>query len=235
MPAPLWPGGPLLEQAPEVFPLGTDSILLADFACPGARDRLLDLGTGCGILPIVLLWDRPGVTATAVELSPAACALARKNLTRNGLEQRVCLLEQDLRQFRQTLPAGGFDLTVSNPPYFPAGSGFSGPLENARQDTLCTLPQLCAAAAWSTRWGGRFCLVFPPARLCELFAALTECGFAPKRIRPVHHAPGLPVNLLLVEARRGGKPGLVWEPDLYLHTAQGQESPEYQRIYRRTP
>lgn len=230
----LWPGGPVWSGAPDVFPLGTDAILLADFARPHSGDRVLDLGTGSGVLPLLLSAGQPGLRVTAVDISPAACALARKNLADNRMEGTV--LEADLREYKSVLPCGGFDLTVSNPPYFAAGSG-AAPAPHrrtAREDGTCTLPQLCAAAAWSTRWGGSFCMVFRPERLGELFSTLEQAGFAPKRLRPVHHAPGRAVSLLLIEARRGGKPGLLWEPDLYLFTAQGQESPEYRRICRRT-
>ncbi len=232
----LWDGGPILHQAPGVFPMGTDSILLSDFAHPGPRDRILDLGTGTGILPILMLYDAPRRTAGAVELEENACALARKNFETNGIESRVSLIPGDLRQHRTLIPTGQFDLTVSNPPYFGAGSGpdAASGLKNARGDGTCTLQDLCAAAAWATRWGGSFCLVFRPDRLCDLIISLRTNGFEPKRIRPVHHTRSSPVNLILVEARRGGNPGLTWEKDLYLRDENGSETPELQNIYRRT-
>jgi tRNA1(Val) A37 N6-methylase TrmN6 len=231
----LWDGGPILEQASGVFPMGTDSILLADFARPGKRDRILDLGTGSGILPVLLLSRQAQCTALALEIDPAACDLARRNLAQNQLSQRGSVLEGDLRDHRQLLKAGGFDLTVSNPPYFsrhsgpPAGNG----LRDARGEHCCTLSQLCQAAAWATRWGGRFCLVFRPERLAELICALRENSLEPKRLRPVHHARSSPVNLVLLEARRGGNPGLTWEDDLYLYHPDGTETPELRRIYHR--
>jgi tRNA1(Val) A37 N6-methylase TrmN6 len=231
----LWDGGPVLQQASGVFPMGTDSVLLADFARPGPRATVLDLGTGSGILPILLLYARPGLSASAVELEETACRLAKSNFAANGLSERIQLISGDLRQYRALLPAGGFDLTVSNPPYFGSGAGREAAygLKNARGDGTCTLEDLCSAAAWATRWGGSFCLVFRPERMGELFYALRDSGFEPKRLRPVHHGPGDPVNLILLEARRGGKPGLLWEKDLYLRTHKGQETQEIRRIYRR--
>ena len=231
----LWPGGPVLSQSAEVFPLGTDAVLLADFARPGRRDRILDLGTGCGVLPVLLSWENPDVAVTAVDSSPAACALARKNFEQNGLARRVTLLEADLRDYRTRLSCGAFDRTVSNPPYFSGENGFvaEGSMGYARSDLGCTLLQVCQAAAWATRWGGSFCLVYRPERIGELFSTLEQTGFTPKRLRPVHHGPGMPANLILIEARRGGRPGLRWESDLYLHTADGLESPEARRIYHR--
>jgi tRNA1(Val) A37 N6-methylase TrmN6 len=231
----LWNGGPQLEQQPGVFPMGTDSILLAAFSQPGPRDRVLDLGTGTGILPLLLLYDRPGLRAVALEQDEAACRLAARNFHINGLQDRIILQQGDLRDHRSLLAPGSFDFTISNPPYFPTGSGHAAGsgLEFARGDGLCTLEDLCTAAAWATRWGGRFTLVFRPDRLAALFSALTQAGFQPKRLRPVHHNVGAPVNLLLLEARRGGNPGLTWEPDLYLYEPDGQETPELRSIYRR--
>lgn len=231
----LWDGGPLLHQSPGVFPMGTDSILLADFARPGPKDRVLDLGTGTGLLPILLLFSRPRLTASAIEKSPEACQIAQKNFDCNGLSDRIRLIPGDLREHRSLIPTGQFDLTVSNPPYFPSGSGpdAGSGLKDARGDATCTLEDLCGAAAWATRWGGSFCLVFRPDRLSDLFLSLKNAGFEPKRIRPVHHTVHSAVNLVLVEARRGGNPGLIWEKDLYLRDETGEESPELRKIYRR--
>ena len=230
----LWPDGPILYQSPDVFPLSTDSILLADFARPGPRDRVLDLGTGSGVLPVLLTFERPELTVTGIELSSPACALFRRNIQSNGLENRVTLLQGDLRE-PGAIPNGVFDLTLSNPPYYSESSGAvaDGDMGQARSDLSCTLSQLCMTAARATRWGGRFCLVFPPDRLCDLISSLRDSGFEPKRLRPVHHSPGKAANLILLEARRGGKPGLRWEPDLYLHDTGGAESAETRRIYHR--
>ncbi len=231
----LWQDGPIIEHEHGVFPVGTDSILLADFVQLNKSSRLLDLGTGGGILPILLLSKYKNVTAIAIELDSVACTLANKNFLRNDLSDRVTLLEGDLREHRRLLPHGQMDVTIANPPYF---SQYGGPMASnrpgtARCDESCTLLQLCTAAAWSTRWGGHFYLVFRPDRLAELFEALHTSGFAPKRICPVHHTPSAPVNLILLEARRGGNPGLKWEPDLYLYDADGRESADYCRIYHR--
>ena len=236
MPQTLWDGGPILHQSPGVFPMGTDSVLLAHFAQPGKKDRILDLGTGTGILPILLAFERPAVTVTALEQSEVACKTAEMNFNENGLTDRITLMQGDLRHHRALIQTGQYDLTVSNPPYFSFGSGpdAEAGLKDARGDSTCTLTDLCRAAAWATRWGGRFCLVFRPDRICDLLYALREAGFEPKRLRPVHHSPGDPVNLILVDARRGGNPGLIWENDLYLRDENGNESPELQRIYRRS-
>ena len=229
----IWPNGPLLREDPEVFPTGTDSILLADFARPGPNRRVLDLGSGSGILSILLLHGRPSLTATAVELQPQACRLGAENFRLNHMEDRVRLIQGDLRDYRSLLSPGSFDLTISNPPYFSEGTGKDARLKNARGDGTCRLSELCKAAAWATRWGGSFFLTFRPERLCDLFVCLRSTGFEPKRLRPVLHSPSHPVSILLLEARRGGRSGLTWEAPLFLHTSDGRESPELRRIYHR--
>lgn len=231
----LWPGGPVF--CPEAgAPLGTDSVLLADFVrCSGAK-RGIDLGCASGILSLLLLWREPGLHMTGLELREDAAALARENLARNGLTARGEMLAGDIRAHRSLFRAGSFELAVSNPPYFPPGSGALSPdpaRAAARGETDCTLSELCAAAAYLLRTGGRFCLVHRPERLSELFCALSAAGLEPKRLRPVCPRPESAPNLVLVEARRGGKPGLQIEPALVLTDAEGNESEEVRRIYRR--
>lgn len=128
----------------------------------GKRDRILDLGTGSGILPVLLLSMAPAATASAVELSPEACKLAQTNFQCNGLSDRVQLIPGDLRQYRERIPAGAFDLTVSNPPYFETGTGYDASfgLKDARGDGTCTLEDLCTAAGWATAGADGFAWSF---------------------------------------------------------------------------
>lgn len=231
----LWPGGPLFLDA-EQAPLCTDSVLLADFVRPAGLERGVDLGCGSGILSLLLLARTTKLHMTGLELQPEAAALAAENMARNGLEERTQMLSGDIRAHRRLFAAGSFELAVSNPPYFPVGSGSLSPdpaRAAARGETDCTLPELCAAAAYLLRTGGRFCLVYRPERLSELFCRLSEAGLEPKRLRLVCPRPESAPSLVLVEARRGGKPGLVIEPPLALTDADGNESAEVKRIYHR--
>ena len=230
----LWPEGPVFAPA-EHAPLCTDSILLADFV-PGGCARGIDLGCGSGILSLLLLWREPKLHMTGLELLPAAAELAEENLIRNGLGERSSLRTGDIREHRSLFPAGGFDLAVSNPPYFPVGSGALPPdpaRAAARGETACSLEELCAAAAWLLRSGGRFCLVYRPERLAELFCRMAAAGLEPKRLREICPRPGSAPSLVLVEGRRGGRPGLKIEPALVLTDAAGNESAEGKRIYHR--
>lgn len=200
-----------LIQSDGVFKLGGDTLALSRFATVRRGDRVCDLGCGSGALGLLLLEREAELALTGVELDRAAAELAARNYEINGVTGAV--LAGDLRD-RGLLPAGGFDLAVSNPPWFRAGAGRSG--GPARCEEGCTLEQLCAAAGRLVRNGGRFALVHRPQRLADLFAALRGAGLEPKRLRLVQHGPDKPPSAALVECVKQGRPGLDVEPVLLL-------------------
>ena len=233
----LWPDGPCFFYDDRLFPPGTDSFLLSAFPRLRAGQRVCDLGAGTGLLGLLLLARQPELRVTGVELLPAAAALGAKTAAANGLTGRLEVLPGDFRQIRALLPAGRFDLVVCNPPYFPADGGVlaAGPgRQAARAELNGTLEDICGAAAWLLRWGGAFCLVHKPERLTDVLCALRQSGMEPKRLRLVCKSAEAAPSLLLVEARRGGKPGLSLEPPLVLQGAEGAPSPELDTIYFRT-
>lgn len=231
----LWLGGPRFLCAEGGFKLSTDSVLLAHFCAPLRAKKILDLGCGTGVLPVLLHGSHPNAEISGIEIQPGSAALARHNMEANGLSGD-CIMTGDLREHRALFPAGVYDLVVSNPPYFSAGSGFSAPEAGraiARDERCCTLEDLCAAAKHLCRWGGFFALVHRPERLSEIFCTLTANGLEPKRLRMVQYRSGYAPNLVLVEARRGGKPGLDIEKPLILTDSTGADSDEIRQIYHR--
>ena len=159
--------------------------------------------------------------------------MAARNIEENGLQEKMLLHHADLRTLRGILPAGETDLVVSNPPYFKRNSGgkAAGALRlAAREEDTCTIEDICTAAAYLLRWGGTFSLVYRPERLTDLLCAMRGCGIEPKRLRFVEKESGTPPILVLVEGRRGGNPGLVFEPPLTIYGADGRESAEMDRI-----
>lgn len=231
----LWAGGPVFRQDPGAK-LTTDSVLLADFVALRGAERGIDLGCGSGILSLLLLCRSEKLHMTGLELREEAAALARENLARNGLGERSRILTGDIREYRSLFSHGSFDLAVANPPYFPAGSGASSPdpaRAGAREERDCSLEELCAAAAFLLPTGGRFSLVHRPERLAELLCCMSQSGLEPKRLRFVSARAESAPSLVLVEGRRGGRPGLVIEPPLLLQDAEGKESAEVRRIYHR--
>ena len=232
----LYPGGPRFYHSPGVFRLGTDSVLLADFASAPRAKRILDLGCGGGTLEILLALRAENAVAEGVEIDPGAAALCRKNIEENGLSGRCSVVTGDLRRYRELFRAGDYDLIVSNPPYFPSDSGYTAPDPQraaARDERSCSLQELCEAAKWLLRWGGLFALVHRPERMSEVLCTMSEAGIEPKRLRMVQYDASRAPSLFLAEGRRGGKPGLEILPPLYLTDGEGRDSPEIERIYHR--
>ena len=215
---------------------GEDALLLARFSAPRPGERVCDLGTGTGILP--LYWHRLRTDAAdgvffvdAVEREPVAASLARRAVEESGLSPYIRVWQADLRALDRVLPAGAYDRVTCNPPYFPAGSGpasFPGTPEAARrrmarQDGAprCTLDQVLAAASRLLTNGGRFCICHRPERLADLLSGLRACSLEPKRLRLLLAAPGDAVPwLVLCEAKKGAGPGLQTEVFM-----KGEEAP----------
>ena len=231
----LWDGGPYFAQS-EHFRLGTDSVLLADFANTAPYRNGIDLGCGSGILPLLLLWRSEKLRMTGLEILGSAADSAEENMLRNGLSERCGIVRGDIRDCRSIFRSGQFDLVISNPPYFPTGSGKlpqDASKAAARGELSCTLDDICAAAAYLCRTGGSFCLVHRTERMAELMMKLSSAGLEPKRLRLVAHTASSAPSLVLLEARRGAKPGLTVLPTLVIRSADGSETDEILKIYHR--
>ena len=229
----LWPDGPLFSQPKDGFGFTTDSVLLADFACRQSFRRCCDLGSGIGVLTLLIADACPDALVEAVEIQPRWAELSRQNIAANGMEGRVNVITGDLREHRSMFVPGSFDLVVSNPPYFPAGSGKTaqGAFAIAREERCCTLADVVRAGAYLLKTGGRFCIVHRSERLAELMCAMTHAGLEPKRLRLIQHSRGSKPKLVLAEGRRGASPGLDVLPPLILKDDLGSDTPEARRIY----
>ncbi|MBQ6249563.1 MAG: methyltransferase [Oscillospiraceae bacterium] len=228
----LWPGGPVYYYGDGVFRPSTDSFLLGGFAPVRRFDRVCDLGAGMGLLGL-LLWARePSVSVTAVELSPMGCELCRRMADQNGMDMTV--VETDFRD-RAALPMGRHDLVVCNPPYFslPSGATAEARPGEARSEVTATLEDVLSAAAWLLPTGGRLAMVYRPERLTDLLCAARGHGLEPKRLRLVHHDARSAPSMVLLECRRGGRPGLAVEPPLLLLDGVGQETEDVKNAYFR--
>ena len=221
-------------QSPGGFRYGTDAVLLAHFAAPGRGDRLCDLGCGGGIIPLLCAAVTPCPALTGVEILPAAADRARRGVLANGLEGRIEILEGDYRD-PALLPAAHFTVVTANPPYQKVGAGLPSPDSErylSRTEVNATLSEVIATAARIVEPGGRFCLVHRPERLTDALCLLRERGLEPKRLRMVAKDAGSAPALFLLEALRGGRPGLSVLPLLPLFEGDG-ESAELRAIYRR--
>lgn len=218
-----------LELCAGAFPLSTDSIALAHFTKLPKNARVLDLGSGCGTLGLLLCADRPDCRVTGVEIDATAHETALDNIRRNDISDRHTSICADLKSIPSLLPAGSFDACISNPPYFTGGPK-SKTVPNARQENLCDLESLFASAAWTLRYGGDFFLVHRPERLAELFVCGAKHNLEPKRLCLLRHRADGPVSLVLVQFRKGAKPGLIWE-EAALHNSDGSDTDFYRQLY----
>ena len=217
----LWANGPHFYYDTALFPPTTDSFALGYFAHPRRGGAVCDLGSGVGLLGALLLSREPSLHVVNVEQNADALVLAERTFAENGwaAEHRL----GDLRDAAVLPAAGSMDYCVCNPPYFRSGSGKSAEGEarqNAREEAQSTLAEVCTAAGRVLRWGGGFAVVYRPERLVDLFYELRAHGMEPKRLRFVAQRADAAPSLVLVEARRGGKPALVIEPPLVVGSAE---------------
>lgn len=218
-----------LEIPPEAFPLSTDSMVLSHFIKLPKSAKVLDLGSGCGTLGVLLCAKDPGCTVTGYELTELSHQAAVENIRRNHLEARMESICADLRRIPEALPQGSFSLCVSNPPYFSGGpASCKTPL--ARREDGCTLADLLKCAAWVLKYGGDLCLVHRPERLGEIIALAAPLHLEAKRLALLRHREGQAPNLILLQLRKGGKPGLSWE-EITLYDKSGIPTQEYRAIY----
>lgn len=198
-----------LRQDTSLPMLGTDSMLLSRFCTLRRGMRVLDLGCGVGVLGVLLAERCDGLTLDGIELEPSSAALAERNLRENGLEGSI--LQADLRD-EGWFSEGHYDLIVSNPPYFPQGSGVTATRRSAeaRSELTCTLWDICHAAAPRLKTGGRLAIVCRCERLTDLLVAMREHDIEPKRLEFVQTSPNKPPKLFLCEGiRQGGAGGKV--------------------------
>ena len=222
-------GGYTLSICEGAFPLSTDSIALAGFVRLPKNARVLDLGSGCGTLGLLLCASDPGCHVTGVELRQEDHLQAQENIRANRLEGRMESICDDLKHADRLFSPGSFEICVSNPPYFAAGPA-SQTVPAARREDHCSLAELCAAAGWALKYGGDFYIVHRPERMAELFACASPHKLEPKRLCLLRHTQDKPVSLILVQLRKGAKPGLIWE-ELCLFDSHGNPTEQYKKLY----
>lgn len=214
-----------LLQAENGYRFSLDPVLLARFVDARGGEVVVDLGSGSGIIPLLLAKLSPARKLLGIELQPRLAARAERNVELNGLQQRVEIIPGDLRQIRQLLPVASADLVVSNPPYRQVGHGRISPADEraaARHELAGGLDDFVSAAAWLLNNGGRFALIYLAERLPELLGRLVANGIEPKRLRMIHPRKQSPARLVLVEGRKAARPGVVVEKPLYIYEGKGR-------------
>ena len=227
-------GGLRIIQRESGFRFGTDAVLLADFAAVKRGERVCDMGTGTGVLPLLLSARAEETTFDAFEVQPDVADMARRSVALNELEGRIRVHCADCRKASAVIGHETVQLVVTNPPYAALGAGLVSPEMTraiSRSDLNCGLTDWMAACARVLQNGGRLCAVFPAPRLLELCDAMRGAKVEPKRVRFIVSRPESAPKLVLVEGKKRGRPGLHLLPMLVTHTADGGFTDEMRRIY----
>lgn len=220
-------------QDPRRFCFGMDAVLLSGFArCD--RGDLLDLGTGTGILPLLLSVKTGAGHLTGLEIQEESADMARRSVRMNGLEERITIVTGDLKEAGEIFSPASFDVVTCNPPYIAQSHGLTNPSDAkavARHEILCTLSDVVGAAAKCLKVGGKFYMVHLPERLPECMYRLHEAGLEPKRLRIVYPTKDQKPSMVLIASVRGGKGGLTLEPPLIVCDPPGVYSEELRRDF----
>ncbi len=214
-----------------------DAYLLADFVKARPGQRIIDLGTGTGLVPILLATLTPGLQLTGVEIQPRLLAVARRNAEANGLTHAINFLEKDIRNIGRDLGAGSFSQVVSNPPYYKLHAARVNPSKEkalARHEVAITLREIVRAASSLLERHGTLNLVFTPARLPELLKEMEAHKITPSRLRSVHSHAAERATLVLAAGMKGSRCGLTMEQPLVIHKERGEYTAEMEALYERT-
>ena len=221
-------------QNKEKFCFGMDAVLLSGFAKVKEGEKVLDIGTGTGIIPILLAAKTPGQHFTGLEIQPESADMARRSVALNHLEEKISIVEGDVREADQLFSAASFDVITSNPPYMTGSHGLVNPdmpKAIARHEICCTLEDLVSQTEKLLRPGGRFFMVHRPFRLAEIMTVLTAHHLEPKRMCLVYPFVDKEPNMVLLECIRGGKPRITVEKPLIVYKEPGVYQDEIYTIY----
>ena len=221
-------------QDPDRFCFGMDAVLLSGFAMAKEGDRVLDLGTGTGIIPILMEAKTKASEFYALEIQKESVDMARRSVALNGLEEKIRIITGDIREADRYFQAASFDVITCNPPYMIGRHGLvnpEGPKAIARHEILCTFEDVVKQTAHLLKPGGSFYLVHRPFRLAEIISLLVFHRLEPKRMRLVYPYVDKEPNMVLVQAVRGGKSRITVEKPLIVYEKPGIYTKEIIEIY----
>jgi tRNA1Val (adenine37-N6)-methyltransferase len=211
-----------------------DPLLLCDFAGICEGQTAIDLGAGCGVIPLILARKADGSTIAGIETQREMADLARRNVSLNGLSDRITIVHGDVTAIKEHFPPSSFDLVISNPPYRKRGTGRISPKpgrDDARHESTASLADFLAAAKNLVRLTGRICFIYHPSRIVEFLAEAAALKLSPLRLRMVHGNTAAEARMFLVEMVKGRKGELKILPPLFVYGEDGEYSEEMKRIF----
>ncbi len=221
-------------QHPGRFCFGMDAVLLSSFAKVKKGERALDLGTGTGILPILLEAKNEGSYYAGLEIQEESARMARRSVEHNHLQEKVEIITGDIKEAGRLFGRDSFDVITTNPPYMIGSHGLKNENEAlyiARHEALCTLDDILRESVKVLKPKGRFYMVHRPFRLPEILAKMSEHRIEPKRMRLVHPYIEKEPNMVLIEGLRDGKPRMQIEPPLIVYEKSGEYTGELLEVY----
>ena len=216
-------------QHPGKFCFGMDAVLLSNFARVKKGERVLDLGTGTGIIPILMTAKTEGDTFVGLEIQEESADMARRSVSHNHLDEKVEIVTGDIKEAANIFGLASFDVITTNPPYMIGQHGIANESDTkaiARHEVLCTLDDILRESARVLKPRGRFYMVHRPFRLAEILSKMVEVGIEPKRMRMVHPFIDKEPNMVLIEGKRGGNSRMTVERPLIVYKEQGVYSEE---------
>lgn len=225
-----------VRQSANGYRYSIDAVLLASLTAVRPGDRIADLGTGCGIIPLILMHRHPDIARIyGIEIQEELAEIARCNVTRNVMDDRIRILCRDLKTLAPADTSGPVDLIVSNPPHYKPRSGrinADSQRAIARHEIAMTIDDLMDAARRMLTPGGRLSLIYPAERLVDLSVRMREAGIEPKKLRLIHPGPGTGARLIVMEGIRGKRPAVKIAHPLYIHDESGNYTPEVAAMLR---
>ncbi len=226
--------GYMLIQDPKRFCFGVDAVLLSGFAKAAKGDRVLDLGTGTGVIPILMEAKTNAAHFTGLEIQEESAQMAQRSVALNGLEDKIDIVCGDIKEADKIFKAASFDVITTNPPYMNTGGGIQNdfsPKAIARHEVLCTLDDIARVSSRLLKFGGKLYMVHRPHRITDILCTLRQYKLEPKVIRFVHSYQGKEPVMVLVEAARSGKPMTKVLPPLIVYNEDGSYTDEIIEIY----
>lgn len=227
-------GGYRLIQNPAAFCFGIDAVLLSDFTRAEPNEIVVDIGTGSGVIPILLAAKGKGSRFVGLEINPTTAEMAQRSVDLNDLQDKINITVGDIKHANDLFKRASIDVVVSNPPYMAKGEGILNAEDSkaaAKHELLCDLEDVISGASDMLKFSGHFYMVHRPHRLADIIVLLRKHKLEPKCLRFVHAYADKEAILVLIEAVRGGKPFVRLKPPLIIYNGDGQYTEEVSKIY----
>lgn len=211
-------------QNPDIFCFGMDAVLLADFSTGKKNGKAIDLGTGTGVIPMLMEGRNKAAHFTGLEIQEYSADMARRSVEFNGLQEKIDIVQGDIKEVTTQFAGASFDIVTSNPPYIKGNHGLeneNSPKNIARHEILLTLEDVIKAASYLLKEGGTFSMVHKPFRLAEIIRLLSKYRLEPKRLCMVQPYADKEPNMVLIESNKGGNPMIKIEPTLIVYRKDG--------------